>query len=357
MNVTKTFTQFCDQHDLSIPTITKESLRGTKIGKILRRELIKACPCYKEKNMEPSLNYVVQTGTCCWNAALHVERLRISDRYEDFVLAYNNETIHSCMTGEAEKFAEFYISNNIKIAYLMLDGKVTARTLVRGGLFSDVYGTQIEELAIALRELGYSSSEESKDHFLPESLVLPRHADGEFYLPYIDALGGKLFVKEWETDSNIGLRYLNVFNPFNSDIEDNDWEVEQLEEWEQTLQQFDPNQVIVLPNKEQQIISHETFQQVQYTVLPIRQNPVSTYQVQYEMVISRKYEELNEEEETPRWQWNLLRISGRPFWLRYGPDGYCERYFMDDYGNTKNARFDPPYYVREEIELDELGQF
>jgi hypothetical protein len=166
-----------------------------------------------------------------------------------------------------------------------------------------------------------------------------------------------MFVKEWETDSNIGLRYLDVFNPFNSDIWENDWEVEQLEEWEQTLQQFDPDQIIVLPNKEQQIIPHETFQQVQYTVLPVRQDAVSTYQVQYEAVISRKYEELNEEEETPRWWWNLLRISGRPFWLRYSSDGHCERYFMDDYGNVTNARFATLYNVRTEIELGELGRF
>lgn len=296
MNVTKSFTRFCNEYALSIPTITEQVLRGTKIGKILRRELIKSSPCYKDKNMELSLNYAVQTGTCCWNAGLHVERLKISNRYEDFILAYNNATIHSCMTGEAEKFAEFYIRNHVKIAYLTLDGKVTARTLVCGMLFSNVYGTQIEELSCALRELGYISADESNQHFLPDALVLPRHADGQCYLPSIDTLGAKMFVKEWETASNMGLRYLDVFNPFDSDILEQDWEVEQLEDWEQTLQQLDPDQIIVLPRKKEQIIDHGDYQQVQYTILPVRQNVISVYQVEYEAVIARKYEELHEDE-------------------------------------------------------------
>ncbi len=350
MEITKTFSAFCDEYSLSIPVITAQSLRGTKIGKILRRELIKG---YNTPDMAVALNYAVQLGTCCWNAGLHVKRLKISSHYEDFILAYNNASIHSCMTNEAQKFAEFYIQNGVKVAYLTLDGKVTARTLVSGKLFSDLYGTQIEELTVALHELDYKDASCTIEKFMPDQLVLPRHADGEFYLPYIDTLGGKMFVEEWRTTNAIGLKHLDVLNPFDEDILD--YEIYELEEFEKTIQQLDHNQMVILPNKEEKIIQHETFQQVQHTVLPVRQNPVSDYQVEYEAIIARKYEELNEVEKDP--YWNLLMISGRMFWLKYRSDGQSSRWFMDDYGNVQNARFAPEYIIRTEIELGEFGHF
>lgn len=293
MNVSKTFMSFCMDFGLNVPKITEQALRGTKIGKILRRELIAASPCYKNTEMELSLNCAVQTGVCYWNAGLHVERLTISDRYEDYIRTYNNATVHSCMTGEAEKFAEFYIRNHVKIAYLTLDGHITARTLISGNIFTELYGTQIKELHTALLELGYVSYENTHEQFLPKCVVIPKNSDGNYYLPHIDTYTTKLWVQEWESSSNMGIQFLDVFNPFDSDIWEQDWEIENLLEWEQLLGELEPDRIITQPHKKEVIINHETFQQVQYTLLPVHQKKVEGYQIEYKAIIARKYEELD----------------------------------------------------------------
>jgi hypothetical protein len=271
MNVTNTFNSFAELHGLSVPFITEHALRGTKIGKILRKELIKTSPCYADAEMRVSLDQQVKLGVCCWNAVQHVQRVKILSTVEDFINVYNNTAIRSCMTGEGERLTEFYVANKFQLATLWQDGRLMARTLVKDMAFGDLYGDQQEELSTALAESGYINADQHDMFFAPGTeFVVPSKImnvdgwDGVAYpIPYLDQLGNRILVLVDQTTAELRVKVISAHDP--EDAEDEElWLVKDWCQIVHDLCQQDARRVI--PVKE--AIPTEDWQRMEYVIRP-----------------------------------------------------------------------------------------
>lgn len=338
MNVTKSFTQFCNMWNLPLITITHEHLnRGTGVGKILRREILKARPDYAAKDMVSFFNQLVQCGVEAWNAKQYVDKICITNDVDLIAAIYNDTHIHSCMTGEGNKLAEFYVANGFRLAYMKNEhGDATARCLIQGNEFNETYGPSSNQLEVALQELGMKSTERL---FHPGTLLkLPNQ-----YLPYLDNWVHYLIRVDEETLLTTEIMSIDLDEP----SYDNDYLQDTLEALRKLV--GEGYEYAVQSVQESTMTSAGD---VHYTLLPCADVELLYIVDTLEKIIAE-----DSAVEEPRYWWNLLRVSGRMFWLQYRSDGHCERYFMDNYGNVQNARFAPAYIVKEEIVLGEFGEF
>jgi hypothetical protein len=324
---TKTFISFADSWDLNIPRIEESMLRGMKPGKILRREILLSRPDYKAADMLQMLDGAIQQGLAALYADQYVSEIQFAYSREKIEEIYADENCPSCMSDlwAAEVAGEFYTANGFVVAYRHNGRNVTARCVTFGKTFTNAYGPESSKLLAGLEEMGYHNS--CVEPLFPAwtHYMVPYH-NGSWYIPYLDEC-------DW------------AFIPLNTQPIDSLWEC-----------------LLVPMSIDDGIDDLNDVQRFQELGKQIESNlyldvllEKTTHGAPCE--INGALHHIEQFYEEPRCRWNLLRISGRLFWLQWRSDGYCERYFMDDYGNTQNARFDPPYYVREEIELGRWGQF
>lgn len=272
MNVSKTFTDFAELRDLSIPFITKQALRGTKIGKILRREFLKK-PCYQQESLARELEFQVKLGTICWHVAEHVQRLKIMSTVEEIAAIYDDPAVKSCMTGEGTKLAPFYVANGFQLATLWQDGRLMGRSLIKNGAHGNVYGDQQEELSVALQELGYRDADQHDLFFAPGTeFIVPGmmlNTDGwnytGYYIPYLDQLGNRLLTLVDQDMSCLVVRVQRAHDP--KDCEDEElWLVK---DWCADVEEMCRKNVMrVIPMKEGDVIFNGTHDVVEYQIKP-----------------------------------------------------------------------------------------
>lgn len=342
MDVTKSFALFCNMWNLPMPLITEEHLkRGTKIGKLVQRELLKSRPDLKNDSF---LNIATQCGVEAWNAKQYVEKVKICNGRDAIAAIYNDTNVRSCMTGEGDKIADFYAANNIRVAYMVNShGEATARCLVlQDDMFNDTYGPAGNQLKVALEEIGMKITQQLFD----TGTVLSTPSK---YLPYFD---NWIHMLAKVDDGRIMATNIAMIDL--ADGPDSEEVQAALDGLQELLDEG--YEYIVYPQK------HEvpTTEGVHYCVDEYDETSIIDLVAKFEAYLTVKAAE-EEEPEVTRY-WDQRRINGRLFWVfnKWATTGWIEPYrlIMDDYGMGQTVRYyagDNP--VRTEIELGEFGRF
>lgn len=342
MMVSKSFVKFCQTWGLDLPKITNEHLRrGTKIGKILKRELLMICK--QRQRSTYALDNNVKDGTMAWYAKTYADRIQYAESADDIAAIYNNQRIRSCMTEEGDKLGEFYAANNVKVAYLTNDfGELSARCLISSCGFVKAYGPAREELYVGLQELGIKSAPQI---FKPGMKIeLPESKDGNCYIPYLDKFN-KIMIKHEDGALVTNVNGLSFDKIRYSDLDYIEGTIDRLQEL------IDAGHKWEISGQRHEV---QVGEGIHYVLDEACLVPLTKLLAEY-----KKTAEVVREPEIKR-LWDLVIINGRLMWVFKFWDEimYWETNtgYMDDYGNFVDEEYCDSN-VRIEIPLNELGIF
>lgn len=202
---TKVFNAWASRIGLDLVKFRADLAHGTNPGKALRKALLALQSPYISSDQQ--VDFFVQCGLAALRSEELAQRVQFATTVEGIAALYNS-SIRSCMTGEGEKFAPFYVANGYQVAYFTQDGKVTARCVVKDRCFSECYGPEKRWLEGGLLGLGFQKEIKV---LRGKQFDLPRNPDGKFYLPYLDDMNGTWFAVVEESDSlrveHVGISY------------------------------------------------------------------------------------------------------------------------------------------------------
>lgn len=224
------FTQFLNQYNLDAGEIEKFVARGTGIGKILRKALVKRSEFYyyctpkadvKALDVK-ALDRAVHRGVVWFRAEEYATQIKFLTTSFGIGEAYNDSSVRSCMTGEGAVCGPFYAANGWALAVLRGEGnRLLGRCLVdmQRKKYCGTYGSSSVELEAGLIVLGYTEGclmDDSQEVWLP--LV-----ENYVYIPYVDWTSSFwFFTLRGEPELKCGQPMVKAVGGFAYDEEDQD---------------------------------------------------------------------------------------------------------------------------------------